>query len=769
VTTAGASRRGLRFLLWIGLVLAAFFVLFIGGTYAGLADQPVRIFTQVVTLTVLGAWLLGLAVRPEWRPRGDVTAAVVVAVAGAAVATALSQRPRLSLEAFLVGAAVAAAFLLLLRLAEDRWFRPRLGTLIVAIPFVVAVGNLLQVGFLWAEWWGYVGHFVVPPLRPAEASLTLGGPNVVPGYLLLLAPLGAAIVSPRRGGTLLAIVLLTLSVAAIVISGSRGGLLGVGVAVIVAAVWLLLHGASVRGRIHGLSGRAGIAIVLIVGLGVAVLAAPALLGRFLQTAGIEQRLDFWRAAWAIFLEHPITGSGPGTWALLKFAENPVGAPNLVVPHAHNLVLQTLAETGLVGLLSTTPLVVLVGSRIVRGAARGQGTASLEAIAVAAGLGGFFAQSLVDNLLNLPAVGLMLATVIAWAIAADGRRQQPSPTPATLVPRVVWAGLAGVVLVAAGWFAWQTSSAALTADRGRGAVARGDWMTARVQFAAALAADDLTLYRAELAVADAWTSGPDSELEMFRRVVEEDPYPVHLLSLGRLELAAGDASRALEHARLAWQRGSADASIALNVGTIAEEAGDPSLAEAAYLQALRLEPRLVGADYWRDPARDIPIDAMVDRLMAEFDAAGDPLSAATVRAFAGDPASALNVLEGLPSSISRDLALADTLDLLGRRQDAVTLLQSTLEDDPLAAPAADWLAMAAEAAGDEAAATRYRRWAVISGTGAFARIGGFAGEVTDDPFAASPMPHNYSWAVYLRHKPIVFVVPGILGISQRTLP
>jgi hypothetical protein len=62
----------------------------------------------------------------------------------------------------------------------------------------------------------------------------------------------------------------------------------------------------------------------------------------------------WLAAWRIFCEHWLVGSGLWTFSelypftgLLKVYEN--GGLNAVPPHAHSLYLQTASETGLIGL------------------------------------------------------------------------------------------------------------------------------------------------------------------------------------------------------------------------------------------------------------------------------------------------------------------------------------------------------------------------------------------------------------------------------------
>jgi O-Antigen ligase len=63
--------------------------------------------------------------------------------------------------------------------------------------------------------------------------------------------------------------------------------------------------------------------------------------------GSNNRWGWWQEAWDAFTEHPVGGTGAGTFRLvhLKLRDNPN-----VVTEPHDLPLQALAETGLVGLL-----------------------------------------------------------------------------------------------------------------------------------------------------------------------------------------------------------------------------------------------------------------------------------------------------------------------------------------------------------------------------------------------------------------------------------
>lgn len=94
--------------------------------------------------------------------------------------------------------------------------------------------------------------------------------------------------------------------------------------------------------------------VLKVTVGVAALAALLLLteygrSRFLTISEDGQlRLGLFRAAWRLFLEHPLFGVGHGAYGLTVGPHLPEGASGVHLTSPHNQWLQVLAETGLVG-------------------------------------------------------------------------------------------------------------------------------------------------------------------------------------------------------------------------------------------------------------------------------------------------------------------------------------------------------------------------------------------------------------------------------------
>lgn len=110
--------------------------------------------------------------------------------------------------------------------------------------------------------------------------------------------------------------------------GSRGGLLGVAVGL---AVWYYYQQQQRRVTLYSLAGLVVLAL---------------LLARRPTTAGY--RFGYWAAAWQVFLDHPLTGVGPGGLWTNQLIPEPGNLGHHT--HAHNFIVSWLAENGLIGSL-----------------------------------------------------------------------------------------------------------------------------------------------------------------------------------------------------------------------------------------------------------------------------------------------------------------------------------------------------------------------------------------------------------------------------------
>jgi hypothetical protein len=716
----GARTPGSRLLLttsWALLVVGFAYLVLIGGSYEASSRVGVQVVAQVVVVATLVGWLVAAVRNPWWRPRSSLLVPGGIALAAMLVCALLAADLRISFGGLVVATLGLAGLLFVERLATHPFFRPRLRVLVAAVPVGLAVLYVGQVLAGWTSWWGLVGQLVVPPLRPDSAGLTLGSPNLVATVLLLLAPLGMAVSltgdGQARRRRAAAIAIGGLALVAIALTGSRGGALGLA-GVVVAGVLLAALGSDRVSRRSLIIG--GLVILAMCASLVVVLAARGSQG------GEDFRLELWRTAVAIFVADPLTGGGPGSWALLKLAQAQPFVPTVALHHAHNVYLWTLAELGIVGSVGVLVFAVAIIRLLVRRLRSGDRDAATLAIAALAAMTGLALQSLVDVVTNLPAILLVIAVVVGYAVA-----QVPSDVDRPGSPRVpsgadgsgarrrrLGAAVAAVLAIGLLVVGFTRTDLALEAAQGaRAALLAGDFGLAVDGFTKAGDLDPLRLYRDELALAAAYAGELATASRLTDGTVELDGLAHHLIFQAYLRLASGDAAGAVASARLAMDRGWADPGVMLNASAIGERAGDASLAEDGLVLAAALAPTSLEDPYWRAPGRSLPYDELVARAAAAALDHGGRAQAVLVLGFGGDAAGARRALQGMEGVASVDRArlaaiVASRTDLGG----AIATLQQMLTANPQDWSTAAWLSRLQSEAGDPEAANRNARYAAI---------------------------------------------------------
>ncbi len=164
-------------------------------------------------------------------------------------------------------------------------------------------------------------------------------PNHLAGFLGMTALVAFGAAATRyqpRGRGAFALVLGGLCVAGVVLSGSRGGVAALAVALPV-FLWLMRRVARDRSPLL----KSGLVILAVVG--VVVMASR---GHMWQTQRLtdDQKIQAWGAVLTQILDNPLVGTGRGAfpWAHTRYKTLPV---NLRFTHAENEVLQAMADWG----------------------------------------------------------------------------------------------------------------------------------------------------------------------------------------------------------------------------------------------------------------------------------------------------------------------------------------------------------------------------------------------------------------------------------------
>jgi O-antigen ligase len=370
----------------------------------------------------------------------------VVKLAGAALLLSLGRKigRRTLLHAHPILAALAVA-LIMWAFASTLWApdlvraRSRALTLLLSLVLVFVVfgairnprhARWLVHGYIAGAVLSAVVGLVAPAPDPDAASRLSGGigdPNelalvLVPGLALAFFALRGARSTLERwwlaaSATAMAFALLE--------TGSRGGLIALGVAFTVA---LILGGRERTRVLTALLGFAALAVVYF-----AFAAPPELRSHVADftTGGGSGRTDLWAIARQVAADHPVLGVGIGNFEAVEAeyaSRTDLPSIELVIdePHVvHNTYLELLAELGVVGFTCFIALVggaVVLGWRAVRSFARA-GATDLELLArgVLVGLGGMLAASFFLSAEYEKQLWLLLGFAVALAGIAERAR------------------------------------------------------------------------------------------------------------------------------------------------------------------------------------------------------------------------------------------------------------------------------------------------------------------------------------------------------------
>ena len=417
----GWERRAARVILLVHLALSP---LIFSPLSADVFEYPKVMLLRTAAILLLGlgaSWFAGQVFtrRMSWERSRDslrrdpIAWGVLAFLISAGISTAFSLSPRTSLigahESFLgLFHLLAWAVLFFATRAaitgfgEARWL---LWAMVVASLGACTYALLQLAGFDPIAWTR------TSPFRGYTRIFgTMGHPILLAGFLVTAFPVCAylALSAWRRGrlvgaGWAAAAVLLCWAV--ILASFSRGAWLALGIALcsLLVGWWRVGERLGVRvllgGAIVGFV-LSGVGFFALVGDTSALTERVFARAGSLLNPGQEPRLQIWRAAWQMFMNHPLSGVGVDTFQLAFQQFRPAtywlvqgewgGTPT----RAHNEVLHFAATQGTLGLAAIALLIggfVLAWPRALRAA----GSLEQEELLVALGVGmiGFGAQSM----------------------------------------------------------------------------------------------------------------------------------------------------------------------------------------------------------------------------------------------------------------------------------------------------------------------------------------------------------------------------------------
>lgn len=435
--------EALGWVLATGLLLAVPLVF-----HRGFAEQfsyLKLILTEGLVLLGLVAWTLALVWRGVHWPRrfalGPPLALLTVAVVLSCWNSPVPAFSLIEAEYFLCG----PLWLLLLvcwgggegRLRSLAMLVALAGTAVAAIALLQWMGHdpLLFGGYR-TVWGTMVGRM--------RLYSTFGNPNFVAGYLIgaIFLALALAGVSSNLAGKAAGCVSVAAMFAAIGGTRSRGAWVGLAAGLLVARfVWRYEAAFAQPSSPGAAEGRVASTQCVVIPAALAFLAsslgqtAEVLLSRF------EGRVYLWRVSWPMFTEHPLLGSGWGTFQFrfldlqARFLQ---AHPECVrywshLRQLHNDPLQILLEAGALGLAALGWVLWAYGREARRALPGAPRSTRLWIGASAGGATAVLVNSFFNFQLAIPPTLLLLFTLLAFPSllrAGDSTRKEIGTSPDT---------------------------------------------------------------------------------------------------------------------------------------------------------------------------------------------------------------------------------------------------------------------------------------------------------------------------------------------------
>lgn len=255
--------------------------------------------------------------------------------------------------------------------------------------------------------------------------------NHFAGFVELTLPVGLGLLmlrGLRREIVPLAVVLTVVPISAVVLSSSRGGIIGIGIEICI----LIALRISRRGVEKIQIGALAVALIVAIGL-IGWVGASNAISRFTEggASGVpaSKRASMLRGALHIFRDHPVFGSGLGTTEMV-YPKYETLYDGKVVDHVHDDYAEALAETGIAGGICGAGFLWLLFARARANFLAGQGQFSraFHAAGIAA-VSGLLFHSFVDfnlHILSNAILFLVLACVATCPpVSPESLRQKSS--------------------------------------------------------------------------------------------------------------------------------------------------------------------------------------------------------------------------------------------------------------------------------------------------------------------------------------------------------
>ena len=370
---------------------------------------------QMVTLIALSVFLLDKTLTWNWKwIKTPLDKPILILLILSILSTIFSLHHHTSIWSTILLINYLTIFYLIIHTFRSRSQIRHLVYIIIGVAtFLSIFGLFKRIGINPFPWWDYgdIKHI------PDALSSTYGNRNHLAGYMEMAIPLILGLfMTGYRGGRLFLLVYLTfIMLTALVLSLSRGGWIGTLIGLSFMALALLISRYFKRKRFL-IALIAGFVVVTLI-----VLASTPVVERIRtfeqkeEIPNFQSRVSRWGGVIDIIQDHPLIGTGPGTFATIFTQYQPPGFASRSF-YAHNDYLHFISE---VGLLLIAIVVWMIIALYRKGFKKMQNPSRLiRGITVGAmsGITAILVHSISDFNLHIPA-NVLLFTVLAAIVAA----------------------------------------------------------------------------------------------------------------------------------------------------------------------------------------------------------------------------------------------------------------------------------------------------------------------------------------------------------------
>lgn len=343
----------------------------------------------------------------------------------------------------------------------------------------------------------------------------------------------------------------------------------------------------------------------------------------LKDPSLGGRTWMWSGTLKIIKEHPVLGSGGGSW---QWYYQKYRHPFVIThpEYAHNDILNLASDYGIPAALLLAA--VFTGFyRSTRRLIRPDNPSEIRAFGVGAALAVtlLLVHSWFDFNLHVPANALLMATILGFTAAIPERNERFGRVPLSAPIRFALAATLLLAIGAGGWFYSRTALASFYTDLGQTAKSQLDYSTALACFDRALALDPKAprtwlrlgdVYRTQAR----WRLGPEKREERlalsrqatdaYERSVRLNPYQAEaFLGLGHVQAMAEQPEQAMKSLQRATEVEPCSALAHFALGCFYRDRGDLKLAQESFSRSQSLID---------DPAITVNLNDLQEQLRGE---------------------------------------------------------------------------------------------------------------------------------------------------------